>query len=129
MKKEDKLKYITAILQVAIPSLMSIENGQVFHSEFYGNIVATKVEPLSGGKYSIYGFDEATGMPRSDYYPRDLKLVGKDIMLNHVLYYVVNELNVDATPLIAQWGLLNPCLKDQSEEVVSYVFDLISPKP
>lgn len=75
-------------IREALPHLQKVEKGQRFFSKYYGIIVATKVDSLGGGNYDIYGFDEMEGLPRSNYYPRELELVGHPIKLNDVLEYI-----------------------------------------
>jgi hypothetical protein len=90
--KMDKIQKLTDIIKLNIKELTEIKVGQVFNSKYYGDIVATKVTYLSEGKYSIYGFDIKEGLPRDNYYPRDLDLVGKEPMLNNVLYFFIESL-------------------------------------
>lgn len=87
--KMDKIQKLTDLIKSNIKELTKIEVGQVFNSKYYGHIVATKVTHLSEGKYSIYGFDIKEGLPRDNYYPRDLDLVGKEPMLNNVLHFLL----------------------------------------
>lgn len=49
----NKTQKLTALIKANIKDLTEIAVGQVFYSKYYGNIVATKVEHLSDGKYSI----------------------------------------------------------------------------
>ena len=74
-------------IKEALPRLSKIEKGQRFLSKHYGVITATQIDDLGNGKYGIYGFDELEGLPRSNYYPRDLELIGHSIKLNDVLEY------------------------------------------
>ena len=74
-------------IREALPRLSKIEKGQRFLSKYYGVITTTQINDLGNGNYGIYGFDELEGLPRSNYYPRDLELIGHSIKLNDVLEY------------------------------------------
>ena len=121
-----------------LPYLRKIEIGQRFHSEYYGTITATKITDCGKMVYSIYGFDEKDGNPRDCYFPKDLKLLGKAIMLNDVLEYfktsnydgkvnmmleheAINGINF----IVKNWDLSKPLLKNQSEELISWLAELL----
>lgn len=135
-------------IREALPRLKKVEVGQKFLSKYYGIITATKVDNLGGGKYDIYGFDEMEGLPRSNYYPRDLELVGHSIKLNDVLEYLslknLNTKNYEVSFDINgafldinkysdgdvkdyqdyQWDLSSVFLADQSEELKEFLNSL-----
>ncbi len=129
-------KLLAEKIQTAIPSLLAIEVGQIFNSQYYGNIVATKINRHSYNVYSIYGFDETEGMPRDNYYPKDLKLVGREPQLNDVLAYIWNNskvsdkiritmsdniLSISSILLfqyIIEWDLSFSSLKMQKDETI-----------
>ncbi len=70
--------------------LLNIEPGQRFMSDYYGVIIATQIDFHSISNttpYSVYGFDIKTGLPRSNY-DRDLELLGKEIKLDDVLFWL-----------------------------------------
>jgi hypothetical protein len=131
--KMDKIQKLTDIIKLNIKELTEIKVGQVFNSKYYGDIVATKVTYLSEGKYSIYGFDIKEGLPRDNYYPRDLDLVGKEPMLNNVLYFFIESLYSTSKEdkhlsvldmILSEWDYSKMYLKDQSEATINYLFDL-----
>lgn len=112
-----------------LPRLKRIEVGQKFLSKYYGIITATKVDNLGGSKFDIYGFDEMEGLPRSNYYPRDLELVGHPIKLNDVLEYV--KLKVSKVShhkvlgnVCLDWDLFSVFLADQSDELKEFLNNL-----
>ena len=126
-----------------LPYLRNIEKGQRFHSDYYGTITATKITNLGKMVYSIYGFDDKYGSPRDCYYPRDLGLLGKNIMLNDVLkwhssngrdkyshfeiskgeaYFSIYD-GEETESII--WDLSKPYLKDQSKELLEWLADLL----
>jgi hypothetical protein len=126
-----------------LPYLRNIEIGQRFHSDYYGTITATKITNWGKMVYSIYGFDEKDGSPRDCYYPRDLGLLGKNIMLNDVLkwhssngrdkyshfeiskgeaYFSIYD-GEETESLV--WDLSKPFLKDQSNELLEWLADLL----
>jgi hypothetical protein len=126
-----------------LPYLRNIETGQRFYSDYYGTITATKITNWGKMFYSIYGFDEKDGSPRDCYYPRDLGLLGKNIMLNDVLkwhssngrdkyshfevskgeaYFSIYD-GEETESLV--WDLSKPFLKDQSNELLEWLADLL----
>lgn len=142
----DKLKELTDLIRSEIKELTAIEVGQIFNSKIYGNIVATRIEQHTANTYSIYGFDVKEGLPRNNYYPRDLELVGKEIMLNNVLYwhslngrnkyshfdvsygegyFMIYDGKKNGSLL---WDFSKPYLKDQSEELIKFLCDLANLK-
>lgn len=110
-------------IREALPHLQKIENGQVFYSKYYGNITATKITHRGGEVYSIYGFCKE-GLPRNNYYPKDLQLVGKPIMLNDVLYWFTTFMNNESEytdEVLSEWDLQSSFLADQSEKLINYL--------
>lgn len=147
LNKTDVSSSLFSALEISIlmklPYLRKIEVGQRFHSEYYGTITATKITDWGKMVYSIYGFDEKDGNPRDCYYPKDLKLLGKPIMLNDVLkwhsmdgrdkysHFEVSKTEAyfsiydgEETESII-WDLSKPLLKDQSEELISWLAELL----
>lgn len=136
-------KLLEESILTGIPQLNNLEVGQRFHSEYYGTITATRITKYGKGVYSIYGFDEKDGSPRDCYYPRDLKMLGKDIMLDNVLswhsqngrnkYSHFEVSNFEAYFSIYDgeeradilWNLSKRLLKDQSEELIEWLTELI----
>ena len=115
-------------IREALPRLKKVEVGQKFLSKYYGIITATKVDNLGGGKYDIYGFDEMEGLPRSNYYPRDLELVGHPIKLNDVLEWLCLNKNYSCNMQNGRfyifgisWDLSSVFLADQSEELKEFL--------
>lgn len=135
------MKELENKIREALPHLQKIEKGQIFYSKYYGNITATKITPHGKGMYSIYGFCQE-GMPRDNYYPRDLELVGKPIMLNDVLnWYSINGRDSYSHFEVGRgqgvfrvydsdesysiiWNLDYPLLSDQSEELINFLNNL-----
>ena len=118
-------------IREALPRLKKVEVGQKFLSKYYGIITATKVDNLGGGKYDIYGFDEMEGLPRSNYYPRDLELVGHPIKLNDVLEWLCLNKNYSCNMQNGRfyifgisWDLSSVFLADQSEELKEFLNSL-----
>jgi len=131
---------LSAKIYTQLDRLIAIEVGQVFNSQYYGDIVATRVVRinLSSAIYSIYGFDIEKGDPRSVTYPTECKLVGKPIMLSDVLNYLIgmnteiHSINVygmfhDANfngiqnNLKISWDFSKPYLIDQNETLIEYL--------
>lgn len=133
----DKIKLLTHNIRKVISRLTKIEVGQIFYSSYYGNITATKIKYIGDGKYDIYGFSDSDGLPRNNYYPRDLELVGKEPMLNDVLEWLkgidtrIHSINKYGTIHdtdwcnICSWDLSKPYLKDQPKETIDYLFKLL----
>jgi hypothetical protein len=138
---EEQLKCIIEDIHKHIPSLLEIKRGQRFQSVYYGEIVATNITKTTHkDTYSIYGFDTKEGLPRDNYYPRDLKLIGLEPTLNDVLYwftfikkykyahfelYYFSIYNGDEKTEPIEWDLTNPYLRGQSEELISFLFEEI----
>lgn len=147
LNKTDVSSSLFSSLEISIltelPYLRNIEIGQRFYSEYYGTITATKITNWGKMVFSIYGFDEKDGNPRDCYFPKDLKLLGKAIMLNDVLkwhsyngrdkyshfeiskgeaYFSIYD-GEEAESII--WDLSKPLLKDQSQELISWLADLL----
>ena len=124
-------------IREALPRLSKIEKGQRFLSKYYGVITATQIDDLGNGEYGIYGFDESEGLlPRSNYYPRDLELIGHSIKLNDVLewcsskttnffiengkaYFSINYGNKNEQ--LFYWDLSSVFLADQNEELINFL--------
>ena len=126
---ENKLNELTDAIRKALPRLMEIENGQIFNSKYYGLIQATQIEIHKANIYSIYGFDFKCGLPRSNYYLRELDLVGKEPMLNDVLEWLNYKFlhsntnyNID---VVYRWDLSKPYLKNQSEDLINFLHSII----
>lgn len=115
-------------IREALPRLSKIEKGQIFHSKYYGNITATKITEYGKGFYSIYGFDELEGLPRDNYYPRDLKLIGHPIKLNDVLQYLTFLSfpigSYQYEEVLKLWFLDSVFLADQSNELKIFLNNL-----
>lgn len=117
--------------------LCKLEPNQIFNSKYYDDIVAVKITPLENNIYHVYGFDIKEGLPRSNYYPRDLSLVGKDPVLSDILlwfklqnykyahfennYFCVYD--SEETYKI-EWNLTNHYLKEQSEELIDFLLEI-----
>lgn len=135
------MKELENKIRESLPHLQKIEKSQIFHSKYYGNITATKITEWGKGVCSIYGFCEE-GLPRDNYYPKDLELVGKPIMLNDVLlwhslngrdkysHFEVSKgeayfsiYDGEETESII-WNLNSPYLSEQSEELIKFLNEL-----
>lgn len=118
-------------IREALPRLQEIEKGQRFSSIYYGIVVATKVTQHTQNTYSIYGFDEETGLPRDNYYPRELELLGHPIRLNDVLDWLCKSKNYSCNMQDGNfyifghvWDLSSVFLADQSEELIKFLNEL-----
>jgi hypothetical protein len=126
-------------IREALPRLSKIEKGQRFLSKYYGVITATQIDDFGNGNYGIYGFDELEGLPRSNYYPRDLEIIGHPIKLNDILewcslkttnffiedskaYFAINYGNKNEQRFY--WNLSSVFLADQSEELIKFLDEL-----
>jgi hypothetical protein len=127
MNNLDKLK---EAIYKALPRLTKIKVGQRFHSNFYGEIIATRIDRYSDNKCAVYGFDVKQGLPRDNYYPRDLTLLGQEPQLNDVLEWINKEPKANILVIIRfcdtfKWDLSKPLLKDQSQELIDYLTSLV----
>jgi len=144
MTHEKKIQALSNEIRKALPYLMEIEVGQIFNSSYYGNIIATKVNKLKINIanveiFDIYGFDINEGLPRSLVYPKECTLIGYEPKLNDVLAWmksidrnIYTLISVDGyfydnwTNLIdISWNLEKPYLKDQSAELIDFLYSLI----
>lgn len=129
---------LEAAILLKLPHLSKIEPGQRFYSPYYGIITATKIDDLGGGRYSVYGYDKEKGLPRDNYYPKDLTLVGKNIMMNDVIAFYKKTDYVDGINMMMEyvevrgikyitdkWDLSKPYLEDQNQELISWLTRLI----
>jgi len=148
MTHEQKIESLSNEIRKALPYLNNIEVGQIFYSSYYGNIVATKVSKLKINLinieiFDIYGFDTKEGLPRSIVYPKECTLIGHEIKLNDVLawflkitkpYYCQFRDGVffvyysDLSFIKYSWNLEKPYLKDQSVELIDFLYSLIEQK-
>lgn len=135
---ENKLKELTDTIRKALPRLMKIENGQIFNSKYYGLIQSTFIEKYNNGVFNVYGFDFKSGLPRSNYYPIEIELVGKEPLLNDVLEWFLSIKNDSMlfTSICGNiflglhkdkqiWDLSKPYLKDQSEDLINFLHSII----
>lgn len=135
---EENIKLIADYIYGIKPELLNIEVGQKFFSSFYGEIVATRIHKFQGGLYDIYGYSISDGLPRQNYYPRDVKLVGKDITFIDIIYllktckykYAHFEGNVlviydGEDPESIEWNLNSIYLKDQDAQMIDYILVII----
>lgn len=129
------MKELEVKIREAFPYLQEINVGQKFESLYYGVITATKITDWDKGVFSIYGYDEG-GSPRDCYYPLDLQLIGKPIMLHDVISYVkMKEGEIyDSTDenlisfyyglKVAFWDLSSVYLTDQNKKVINFLNSL-----
>lgn len=125
------MKELENKIREVIPRLQKIEKGQKFSSKYYGTIVATKVTQHTQNSYSIYGFDEMEGLPRDNYYPIDLELLGHPIKLNDVLEWLCKSKNYSCNMQNGNfyifgyvWDLSSVFLANQSEELIKFLNEL-----
>lgn len=128
------MKELENKIRESFPYLLEINAGQRFKSEYYGIITTFRVKDWGRDILSIYGYDEE-GYPRECLYPRDLRLIGKPIMLHNVLSYVKikdipiynttdNSIAIGSFPNIVYWDLSSVYLTDQNKKVIDFLNSL-----
>lgn len=135
---EENIKVIAEYIYGIKPALLNIEVGQKFFSSFYGEIIATRIGNFKDGFFDIYGYSASDGLPRQIYYPRDGKLVGKDITFIDIIYllktckykYAHFEGNMlviydGEDPETMDWNLNSIYLKDQDVQMIDYILGII----
>lgn len=148
MTKEQKIEALSNKIREALPYLKNIEVGQIFNSSYYGNIVSTRVNKLKINLinveiFDIYGFDVNEGLPRSLVYPKECTLVGREPKLNDVLAWLSKIVNryycqfkdgyfyifySNGNYIEYKWNLEKPYLKDQSAELIDFLYSLVEQK-
>jgi len=129
------MKELENKIREVLPRLQEVKRGQRFLSPYYGIITATNITDHGNNKYSVYGFDEDQGLPRDNYYPKDLELLGFEIKLNDVLeflniFFITDESASNVVKLfngsekakikktlIDNWDLSSILLRDQSNSI------------
>ena len=132
------LQQLKANIYQSLPDLMELGVGCEFNSKYYGKITATKITNYGNGVYSIYGFDEKEGLPRDNYYPRDLEILGRPITLPDVLRWM-SGLEIfknrvgrrgnlgyidERAELLEMWNYLKYTIDDQSDQLIEFLFNL-----
>lgn len=148
MTKEQKIEALSNEIRMALPYLMELSEGCLiedvntnemhkvnsFHIQV-GNVIRLHATDLA----NIFG-----GGSSFNYIPKHHKIIGKEPMLNDVLAWLMKiqfkyfEDNVYLTHTLNQcgftrysisfyypWNLEKPYLKDQSEELIDFLYSLI----
>ncbi len=144
MTHEEKLQAITADIREKLPRLMEIEKGCFIQNdvEIWELWESEDKKTIPGLRISILGNESRLFNIEDLKKDQEYKIIGKEPMLNDVLEYldVINiEIKLMATNregasvlylekdewTIEEWDLFNPYLKDQSEEVITFLYGLL----
>lgn len=114
------------------PQLLKLERGQRFLSEYYGIIVATKIDfhiNPNSPPFHVYGFDIQQGLPRS-HGSAEIEIIGKEIKLDDVLFWLKKKDHFSITMKIGelflfgyQWDFSKD-INNQNESLIDYLLEL-----
>jgi len=147
MTHEQKIEAISNKIREALPYLMELKKGCLITVKEHPNVV---IELMSNdypnkcnactldGKYIVIDFDDAWGSYNTATHK---STIGKEPLLNDVLAWLMKnrqntaslilfnghfyDYNDDLTPIFQSWNLEKPYLKDQSEELIGFLYSLI----
>ncbi len=142
MKHEEKLKKVTADIRAKLPRLMELEKGCLVDDEHIGRweIIYCDFTNKKAIYYGINEFSEIVTLSKGDI----RRIIGKEAQLNDVLewlskrnydafakyngyLYVLKGFDIEDEPVFsgANWDFSKPHLKDQSEELIEFLCELI----
>lgn len=118
-----KLTAVENEIRKVIPRLMELREGCKLELPIYNskNELIETIKSSIGQDFHIISENEI-GYAGYYYEDIDFDVIGHDVMLNDVLEW--NELERGLT-IITMWNLSTPYLKDQSEELIDFLFNLI----
>lgn len=138
---KEKLEIVEKAIREALPRLLESTIGCWFK-----NPKEVGYEKLIGIDGQRYCFDYGDGIYFHSYFPSKFKVIGHDILLNDVLEWfknlnhetiIVSQItahgiligteNTDTLRAVQfpKWDLSKPYLKDQSEELIEFLYNLI----
>lgn len=144
MNKQEKLKAVTTAIRERLPYLMKLEEGCKIIEEYnnYEGVIIDKTFNEFGklsGYYILWKNDFSRDYTLEEC--KQLKIIGKEPMLNDVIDFLTrrNDYLSFTTEYSAwgrksylsiyedfEWDLTKPYLKDQSEELINWLYDLIN---
>ncbi len=144
MTHEEKLKKVTADIRVKLPRLMELEKGCLVDAEHTGRweIIYCDFTGEKAIYYAINEFLEIVELSQGDI----VKIIGKEPQFADVIEWLsdveVKDKKINDSLDISlfygkdfrlktcknevRWDLSKPHLKDQSEELVNFLFELTS---
>lgn len=150
MTYECKLEAVSKDIRTKLPELMEVSRGcNLLYCGFKGEIIDVAYQPqIVGNNYFLYKIVYQDGEDKYylDYKKGQLKksckTLGHDIQLHHVLKWLGRDIRVDSEGLFyfihhleeceeeyteflgIKWNL-DKTLKDQSKELIDYLYSLI----
>lgn len=145
MTQQQKLNAVETAIRKALPRLMEPTEGRLFEDAL--GINYEKLVNIDRSR-DLYSFRLSTGeLYTSKGYPKDNKILGHDILLSDVLEWIEEtrpnsnltiELNrvssiregysmtlfIQLDDLDCNWYLSKPHLKDQSKELIEFLYNL-----
>ena len=141
MTKEQKIEALSNEIRKALPYLMELSEGCIFFNQKRGYFKAHHIRIIGHFDLSRTHLITACVEGNSNanfYYPLSCELVGHEPMLNDVLAWLSNIgssayflniygvfFNRHISNMRIVWDLENPYLKDQSEELINFLYSLI----
>ena len=149
MTKEQKIEALSNEIRKALPYLMELSEGCIFFNQKRGYFKAHYVKKTNDDNllktHIVAGVLEGNNNA-SYYYPMSVELIGKEPMLNDVLAWHCTEGRNKYSRFEAvksegyffiydgeetysvSWNLQKPYLKDQSVELIDFLYSLIEQK-
>ncbi|MRM93753.1 hypothetical protein D1Z98_01850 [Riemerella anatipestifer] len=131
MTTQDKLQAITADIRQKLPRLMELEEGCLIRDKEI-NVTFTITE--RDDKFQLL-YVNGNNCFSFDFFKSRFEVIGKDPMLTDVLEWLGTELYTVFTyglevygsdeVYMFTWDLSKPYLKDQSEEVIDFLYNFI----
>ncbi len=147
MTQKEKLQAVTEDIRVKLPRLMELEKGCLLENDNDFIEICKKLPKTSkynDNFYQGFSYDDNCGhwFYENQIEDLDYKIIGKEPMLNDVLEWIslmhIEEIifklekhcffiKDDVIPINDwyEWNLSTPYLKDQSEELINFLYELL----
>jgi hypothetical protein len=124
-----KVEAISQRIREDLPYMRKVDIGTIFNHRVHGDIKCVYFKE-SEDEFFIKWIRQSDGELLGSVYSTYLEMVGKEPMLNDVLNYFkyVGGYGIDSPihlNILHNWKLENAYLKDQEEEIIEYLFNLI----
>ena len=122
---QEKLSELKVEMRKAIPRLMELSEGCVIENEYKTKY---KIYYNEIRYYNVFN-DELVSNSIVKPLSKSYNIIGKEPQLNDVLEWLGNKFINNNTNYITQvlslWDLSKPYLKDQSEDLINFLYNLI----